>query len=306
MKTEDGIKLQKYVSDCGLMSRRKAETEIENGAFTINGVTAVLGNRVFPGKDAVAYRGEEIKPQSKKYYIMLNKPQGYVTTVSDERGRKDVCSLVDLPVRLYPVGRLDYNSEGLLLLTNDGEFANLMTHPRYEHKKRYLVIVAGLVPNNALDMMRHLRELDGEPITPVDIKLLERNENASKLIFTLGEGKNREIRRICEKAELKIMQLKRFAVGALQLGDLQTGKWRFLTPQEVKELKRSNDNDKAKSLPEKVRSNDRRAVPDRQKRDNRNDDRNSGRRADGKRAYKDNRTGNFAGKSKRGNGGTDG
>lgn len=284
-----GIKLQKYVSDCGLMSRRKAEAEIANGAFRINGVTAGLGNRVFPEKDTVEYRGEEVKPQGKKYYIMLNKPQGYITTTSDELGRKDVCSLVDLPVRLYPVGRLDYNSEGLLLLTNDGEFANLMMHPRYEHKKRYLVITAGSIPNNSLDMISHMRELDGEPINPVEVKLVERNENASKLIFTLTEGKNREIRRICEKAGVKITQLRRFAFGPLLLGELATGSWRHLTSDEIKELKRKHDNDKAKSVPAKARSDYRRAVPDRKKRNNPDDHRNSGRGADRKRADKDHR-----------------
>lgn len=302
MENTEGIKLQKYVSDCGLMSRRKAEAEIENGAFRINGTVALPGNRVFPGKDVVEYRGERVTPQGKKYYIMLNKPQGYVTTTSDELGRKDVCSLVDLPVRLYPVGRLDYNSEGLLLLTNDGEFANLMTHPRYEHKKRYLVTVAGRIENNALDMMQHLRELDGEPINPVGIKLAERSENASKLIFTLSEGKNREIRRICEKAGLSIMQLKRFALGPLLLGELAPGAWRHLTSEEIKELKRNYDNHKTKSIPEKAGTNDRRPLPDRQKRDNRYDHRNAGRRADGARAYKDNRTGNVSGKPKRSDG----
>ena len=302
MENNEGIKLQKYVSDCGLMSRRKAETEIENGAFTINGVAAVSGNRVFPGKDTVEYRGKPVLPQSKKYYIMLNKPQGYVTTTSDELGRKNVCSLVDVNARLYPVGRLDYNSEGLLLLTNDGEFANIMTHPRYVHKKRYLVTVAGRIENNALDMIQHIRELDGEPINPVSVKLVERSENASKLIFTLSEGKNREIRRICEKVDLSIMQLKRFALGPLLLGELAPGEWRHLTPKEIKELKRSNDNDKTKGLLKKTGANDRRFVPDRQKRDNRNDDRNTGRRADGARAHKDNRTGNVARKPKRSDG----
>ena len=301
----EGIKLQKYVSDCGLMSRRKAEAEIENGAFTVNGVTAVLGNRVFPEKDVVLYRGEPLEAQTKKYYIMLNKPAGYVTTTSDELGRKDVCSLVDIPARLYPVGRLDRESEGLLLLTNDGEFANLMTHPRYMHKKRYLVIVAGHIPNNSLDMMQHLRELDGEPINPVGIKLIERSENASKLIFTLSEGKNREIRRICEYAGLKVMQLKRFAVGPLLLGELSPGKWRHLTPEEIKELKKNDDNHKAKSVSAKVGANHRSAVPDRQKRSNRNDDRNARRGADRPRANKDNGARNFARNGKRGDGDTD-
>ncbi len=306
MENNEGIKLQKYISDCGLMSRRKAEAEIENGAFTINGEPAVLGNRVFPGKDVVEYRGEQVAPQSRKYYVMLNKPQGYVTTTADELGRKNVCSLVDLPARLYPVGRLDYNSEGLLLLTNDGEFANRMTHPRYEHKKRYLVTVAGRIENNALDMIQHLRELDGEPINPVEVKLAERNENASKLIFTLTEGKNREIRRICEKAGLSIMQLKRFALGPLQLGELAPGSWRHLTPEEIKELKNTDDNHKTKGIFKKAGPNDRRPLSDRQKRDNRNDSRNARRRADGKGADKDNPAGNFAGKPQRRNGRTDG
>lgn len=234
----ESIKLQKYVSDCGLMSRRQAENEIQHGFFTINGLTATLGDRVNPEKDIIKYKGNIVKKQNKKYYIMLNKPSGYVTTLSDEFGRETVCSLVDLPVRLYPVGRLDKNSEGLIILTNDGEFANTLTHPRYNKKKRYLIITDGYVDNNAIDKLQHMKSIDGEPIRPVDVKILERHENATKLIFTLSEGKNRQIRRMCEEAELTVMQLKRIAIGGLQLGNLKTGAWRHLTPEEIKELKK--------------------------------------------------------------------
>ncbi len=284
----ESVKLQKYVSDCGLMSRRQAENAISDGLFTVNGVTAVLGDRVIPGEDVVKYRGKVIKQNTKKYYIMLNKPQGYVTTTSDEFGRDTVCSLIDLPVRLYPVGRLDKNSEGLLIMTNDGDFANRMMHPRYDHKKRYLVITSGYAENNAVDKMQHMRELDGEPINPVEIKILERNDNATKLVFTLSEGKNREIRRICEEAGLSVMQLKRFAVGPLQLGELESGKWRYLTPEEIKELTKKDDNHKAKSVSEKSRQQRGGFVPDRQKRNNGAPRSDAGRGSDGKRTYKDN------------------
>ena len=288
----ESVKLQKYVSDCGLMSRRQAENAISDGLFTVNGVTAVLGDRVIPGEDVVKYRDKVLKQNTKKYYIMLNKPQGYVTTTSDEFGRDTVCSLIDLPVRLYPVGRLDKNSEGLLIMTNDGEFANRMMHPRYDHKKRYLVITSGYAENNAVDKMQHMRELDGEPINPVEIKILERNDNATKFVFTLSEGKNREIRRICEEAGLSVMQLKRFAVGPLQLGELESGNWRYLTPEEIKELTKKDDNHKTKSVSEKPRQQRGGFVSDRQKRNNGDPRSDAGRSADGKRTYKDNGTRN--------------
>lgn len=307
----ESVKLQKFVSDCGLMSRREAENEIRQGAFTVNGKTASLGDRVIPS-DSVKYNGKLIKNNIKKYYIMLNKPAGFVTTLSDEFGRDTVSSLVKLPVRLYPVGRLDKNSEGLLIMTNDGEFANLMTHPRYHQKKRYLVIVNGSASDNAVDMLQRMKELDGEPILPVEVKINERTGNASKLIFTLSEGKNRQIRRMCEAVGLTVMQLKRFAVGNLQIGDLQPGAWRPLTPEEVKELiknddrKNDNDNDKAKSIPENAFKQHGSALPDRKKRYNRNCPENAGRRAGSAGAHKDNGAGDKPGIPKRNNGHTHG
>lgn len=293
------IKLQKFVSDCGLMSRREAEAEISAGAFTVNGAVAKLGDRIIPSRDLIKYKNDVLKKTSIRHYIMLNKPSGYVTTLADEFGRETVCSLIDLPIRLYPVGRLDKNSEGLLIMTNDGEFANRMTHPRYHQKKRYLVTVNGFADNNAVDKLQHMKTLDGEPILPLDIKINERNENASKLIFTLAEGKNRQIRRMCEAAGLTIMQLKRFAVGSLQIGDLKPGAWRHLTPDEVKELTGDYDNDKAKSIPENAVKQHGSAVSDRQKRNNGNRFKNARRRPGSAGADKNNGAGNKSGKSER-------
>ena len=236
MNEVESIKLQKYISDCGLMSRRSAESEIESGRFTINGVAAKLGDRVTPSRDIVKYKGTVVKKQTKKYYIMLNNPAGYVTTLSDEFGRDTVCSLVNLPVRVYPVGRLDKNSEGLIILTTDGEFANILCHPKYNKKKRYLVITDGYAENGKIDKLKEMKKLDGEEIRPVAVKVVERSDNASKLMFTLTEGKNRQIRRMCEAAGLSVMQLKRFAIGNVQLGELKPGSWRNLTPEEIKEL----------------------------------------------------------------------
>lgn len=173
--TEETVKLQKFISDCGLMSRRAAEASICCGEFTVNGQPASLGDRVCPTRDVVRYRGKRVRGAGRKWYIMLNKPRGYVTTMSDERGRKSVAELVaDLPARVYPIGRLDMDSEGLLLMTNDGVFANRLAHPSFGHRKVYVVTVAGCVPNEAADRLRAMRELDGEPIAPCEVGILER------------------------------------------------------------------------------------------------------------------------------------
>lgn len=231
-------KLQKFVSDCGLMSRRAAEREIEQGHFEINGVTAKIGDRVNPDADVVTYKGRIIKPVKRKVYICLNKPAGYVTTMSDELGRKSIGELVaDVGVRVFPVGRLDKDSEGLLICTNDGEFANMLMHPSGNIKKIYRVVVRGRVENSTIDALRSMRKLDDEDIAPVGVDILERNENASKLQFVLTEGKNRQIRRMCEQCGLSVMQLKRVAVGGVFLGKLAVGKWRYLTNEEILSLK---------------------------------------------------------------------
>ncbi len=227
------VKLQKYVSDCGLMSRRAAEREIENGHFAINGVKAKLGDRVDPSKDKVTYRGEVLKKSGRKVYLVVNKPAGVVTTMQDELGRKTVTELVSLPgKRIYPVGRLDKDSEGLLLMTDDGEFANRVAHPSGGIKKTYLVMLAGKVENNQLDTLRAMRMLEGEPINPVEVNLVDRNDNASKVRFMLSEGKNRQIRRMCEAVGLSVMQLRRVQMGNITLGRLESGAYRHLTDEE--------------------------------------------------------------------------
>lgn len=228
-------KLQKYVSDCGLMSRRAAEKEIADGRFAVNGVTASLGDRIDPAKDRVTYRGKPLRKASgKKTYLLLNKPAGVVTTLRDERGRKTVADLVSgVGKRLYPVGRLDMDSEGLLIMTDDGDFANRIGHPSASVRKTYLVMIAGKIDNNALDALRAMRRLDGEDIRPVGVTLLERSENASRVRFVLTEGKNRQIRRMCEALGLSVMQLRRVQIGNLTVGGLEPGMYRPISDGEL-------------------------------------------------------------------------
>lgn len=232
-------KLQKYVSACGLMSRRAAEQEIEHGYFAINGVKARLGDRVDPAKDRVTYHGKPIRPSGRHVYLLLNKPAGIVTTMQDEHGRPTVADLVaDLGKRVYPVGRLDKDSEGLLLLTDDGAFANRIAHPSGAIKKVYQVMLAGSIENGQLDALRAMRRLEGVPIQPVDVTLMERSDTASKVRFVLSEGKNRQIRRMCESIGLSVMQLRRTQLGPLTLGHLESGTYRHLTVEEKQSLDR--------------------------------------------------------------------
>lgn len=234
----ESIKLQKYIADCGLMSRRAAEKEIEAGFFTVNGETATLGMRIDPKNDGITYKGKPLpRENGRKVYIMLYKPKGVVTTMNDEKGRKSVKDIVDVGVRVYPVGRLDLNSEGLLLMTNDGELTNLITHPSGEINKIYTVTIKGNVCNEALDRMRATRELDGEKINPVGVELVSRNDISSTVKFTLSEGKNREIRRICESVGLTVSKLKRIALGPLRLGTMKSGEYRELNATELRALK---------------------------------------------------------------------
>ena len=230
--------MQKFFSDCGIMSRRAAEREIEAGYFEVNGKQATLGMRIDPNNDAVTYKGKGVNPTSnRKVYIILNKPKGVVTTMSDEKGRKTVADVVDIGTRVYPIGRLDLNSEGLLLMTNDGELANAVAHPSGEIKKVYSVTFKGKIENEELDRLRAVRELDGEKIAPVLVELISRNDQSSIVRFTLSEGKNREIRRICEIVGVKITKLKRISLGPIRLGDMKTGEYRELTATELRALK---------------------------------------------------------------------
>jgi len=225
-------RLQKLLSAAGVASRRGAEELIRAGRVTVNGVPAGLGDRADPEKDVVCLDGRDVTAREEKVYLMLNKPRGYVTTLRDERGRKTVMDLVrDAGARVYPVGRLDMASEGLLLLTNDGDFANRLMHPSHEVEKEYLVRVTGRV-DDALTVLLSPMELDGRPIRKPGVKVLEDRGDSGTLSVVIHEGRNRQVRRMCELAGLEVRRLTRVREGKLTLGDLPTGKWRPLSPQE--------------------------------------------------------------------------
>ncbi len=235
MQKDKKIRIQKYLSDIGAMSRRAAEREIVAGNISVNGITSKLGDKIDPDIDTVLFGGMPVVSQNKKYYILLNKPAGYITSMKDEFGRKTVTELLsDIPCRLYPVGRLDYQSEGALILTNDGDFANKVIHPSYTHQKVYNVYAKGSIDENQLTVLNNMRMLDGEKIHPVSVKVVKSYPTHTVLEFILQEGKNRQIRRMCESANINIMQLKRISVGKVRLGDLPSGCWRHLTSNEIK------------------------------------------------------------------------
>ncbi len=232
------LRLQKYVSDCGLMSRRAAEKEIENGNFTVNGVKAVIGQKINPEVDRVEYKSKPVKGGSKKLYVMLYKPRGYVTTMSDEEGRKCLPELLtDIPDRVYPCGRLDMDSEGLLILTNDGEVANKLMHPKHHVDKIYHVKIKGEIEPEKLVLLNSPMVIDDYKIKPVKVTIIERKEGSTTLKFVLCEGRNRQIRKMCEVAELSITRLKRIAVGDLTIGMLSPGKWKYMNYKEISYLK---------------------------------------------------------------------
>ena len=231
------IRLQKYLSQCSVASRRKAEELIIEGRVKINGRKAILGDKVDPVHDKVLVCGKPVRNNDTKMYIMLHKPRGFVTTLSDEQGRRCVADLVeDAGVRLFPVGRLDRNSEGLLLMTNDGEFSNFLTHPKRHVSKVYRVTVRGKVSDDQIDKMAVGMELEDFTTMPCDISVMERHEDRTVLRFVLYEGKNREIRKLCEAVGLNVIRLKRTEIAGLKLGMLPQGRWRELTEKEVKKL----------------------------------------------------------------------
>ena len=238
----DSIKLQKYFSDCGILSRRAAEEEIKQGKVTVNGEVAFLGMRISPDVDVVIYKGARVLAQSEeKLYILLNKPRGIVTTLSDEKGRPTVLSLISgLGARVYPVGRLDIDSDGLLLLTNDGALTNKLTHPRHKIPKIYNVTVKGEVSEGALTLLSSPLVIDGYKIQPVKVEIIKKEPSQTILKMTLYEGRNRQIRKMCALADLKITRLTRVALGNIALGSLEVGKWRFLTESETDYLLRES------------------------------------------------------------------
>ena len=229
-------RLQKILSAHGIASRREAEVLIKDGRVSINGVTAALGQSADPGTDIIAVDGVEIPPVSQHVYIMLNKPLGYVTTMRDEQGRKTVIDLLDeVPVRVHPVGRLDINSEGLLILTNDGEFTNKLTHPSNEKEKTYRVTVEGDV-RSAIAPLSEPMCIDGYQIKPAKVKVINVHESGGTLEITVHEGRNRQIRKMCTQVSLEVSKLERVSVGGLSLGSLKRGKWRYLTSDEIASL----------------------------------------------------------------------
>ena len=238
--TDDRIRLQKYLSMCAVASRRKAEELIAQGKVKVNGKVAQIGDKVSPKHDTVTVGGRKIVGNKKHYYIMLHKPRGYITTMDDEMGRKCVAELVrDVGARVYPVGRLDMASEGLLLLTDDGEFANMMTHPRCHVPKIYHVRVRGEITDRTLELLSSPLTIDGKKIRPVKVAVLELYPDGATLEMTLYEGRNRQIRKMCDIARIDVVRLKRTAIGNLTLHGLKCGQWRYLDPQEVINLKRA-------------------------------------------------------------------
>lgn len=236
------IRLQKLFTDCGIMSRRAAEEEIKRGHVSVNGRVATIGMKVDPVADCVTYRGERIKlPKKKEYvYVLLNKPRGYATTTQDPHEKKCVMDLLtEVKTRVYPVGRLDKVSEGLLILTNDGELANRLTHPKHEIPKIYRVKVDGHITDEQIATLTSPLTIDGYQIEPVAVEVYAVDDETTTLTFTLYEGRNRQIRKMCEQAGLTVRRLNRIAIGRLKLGGLSVGKWRYLTPEEVSYLYRS-------------------------------------------------------------------
>ena len=230
-------RLQKIISASGLMSRRAAEELIAAGKVSVNGVTAALGDKAEAGIDRILVDGKVLPFAGEKLYIMLNKPRGYVTTLSDEKGRKNVSELVkELGTRLYPVGRLDMYSEGLLLMTNDGDFANRLMHPSHQVDKCYHTWVKGEDMGWAVELLRCPMEIDGYVTSPAQVDILELKGEEALLGITIHEGRNRQVRKMCEAAGLKVTRLMRVSEGGVALGTLKSGRWRRLTEEELNML----------------------------------------------------------------------
>lgn len=231
-------RLQKFLSECGVASRRKSEELILEGKVKVNGRPATIGDKVDPKRDKVTVRGKRVIPVTEKVYIMLHKPRGFVTTMKDERDRKCVDDLVkDVGVKVFPVGRLDKNSEGLLLMTNDGAVANKLTHPSSHINKTYRVTVKGKVEDEQVGILSNGSiSLDGKKVLPCDVFVIDRKEDRTVLNFIISEGRNRQIRRMCEAVKLEVIRLKRTEIAGIKLGMLPQGSWRNLNEREMQRI----------------------------------------------------------------------
>ena len=230
-------RLQKILSANGVASRREAEEFILDGRVTVNGVPAQLGCKADPERDEILLDGRPLLRKERRVYIILNKPRGYVSTLKDERGRKTVADLVEgCGTRVYPVGRLDVNSEGLLLMTNDGELTNALTHPSHGVEKRYTVRVSGSDLESAVHILRKPVELEDGPARAKSVLILERDKDRAILAISVTEGRKHLVRNLCAAAGLKVHRLIRISEGGLELGELRTGTWRYLTDEEIAAL----------------------------------------------------------------------
>lgn len=235
------IRLQKYFTDCGVMSRRSAEAEIAAGKVKVNGIVAEVGMKIDPDLDTVEYGGKTIKmPRSAAggTYVLVNKPVGYVCTLSDEKGRLTLLDLVKgIRKRVYPVGRLDMYSDGLIIMTDDGELTNKLTHPSHGLTKTYVAEVVGTLSDEDAYRISDPIEIDGYLVKRPEVRVLKRDGGKTQVEIILAEGRNRQIRRMCEHAGYKLTRLTRVKIGDIEIGELPRGKWRYLTPEEVEYLK---------------------------------------------------------------------
>lgn len=231
-------RISKLLSAAGLTSRRQGEEWIREGRVTVNGLPAELGQKADPERDTIAVDGKPVSRKAETVCLMLHKPRGYVTTMSDEQGRPTVADLIaDCGYRLYPVGRLDLNSEGLLFMTNDGELTNKLTHPRHQVEKEYQVRVTGPA-EAALPKLRLPMTVDGDRFHGAKVRILGKNGESTLLSVTISQGKNRQVRRMCKAVGLTVHRLRRVREGSVRLGDLPSGKWRWLTEEELAELRK--------------------------------------------------------------------
>lgn len=232
------VRLQKYLADAGVASRRKSEEFIKRGKVSVNGVVVTeLGTKIDDKTDTVTYNGKVVKAETKFVYIMLNKPEGFVTTVKDQFNRPAVTDLVKVKERVFPVGRLDYDTSGLLILTNDGDLTYKLTHPKHEIEKTYIAKLFGTPDINDINKFKHGVHVDGRKTLPAKIEIIEKEEKYCYAKIIIKEGRNRQVRKMCEAIKHPVAMLKRVATGDLQLGDLPKGKYRYLTEKEIRYLK---------------------------------------------------------------------
>ena len=232
-------RLQKYLASCGIASRRKCEEYILEGKVQINGEKVIeLGKKINPDKDIVKFDGKVVTQTKILVYILLNKPIGYVTTAEDQFGRDTVLDLVKVKERVVPVGRLDMYTSGALILTNDGDFVYKVTHPKHEIEKTYTVTIKGIVENNEVEQLRNGVKIDDYITKPAKVRILKTDteKDISRLEITIHEGKNRQVRKMCEVVGRKVLALHRSKIGKIGVKDLELGKWRFLQTNEVQEL----------------------------------------------------------------------